>query len=249
MCLLAILYRMFDDSPLVLVANREEDYARGGTPLDLRAGPVPFIAGLDPVAGGTWFGINAHHLVVAVTNRPKSAVPGQPRSRGLLVKDLLELSTASEAARAAAKELDTKKYAGCNIVCGDCESLWIVHGGDWLRMRSLSPGLHVLTNADINDSTDVRIREITARVLADSPRSAKEALDTLSAIACSTAAPVPICLRGDKHGTVASTLLALNQKRRLSRLLHAAGAPADCPYVDRTDLLWVLESLAGDTQK
>jgi hypothetical protein len=152
-------------------------------------------------------------------------------------------------ARAAAKELDTKKYAGCNIVCGDCESLWIVHGGDWLRMRSLSPGLHVLTNADINDSSDVRIREITARVLADSPRSAKEALDTLSAIACSTAAPVPICLRGDKHGTVASTLLALNQKPRLSRLLHAAGAPADCPYVDRTDLLWELESLAGDTQK
>ena len=249
MCLLAILYRMFDDSPLVLLANREEDYSRGGTPLDLRPGPVPFIAGIDPVAGGAWFGVNAHHLVVAVTNRPKSMVPSQPRSRGLLVKDLLALSTASEAARAAAQELDAKRYAGCNIVCGDLESLWIVHAGDWLRVRSLSPGLHVLTNADINDGWDVRIRAITERVLSDSPRDVEEAIATFSSLARSTTPPVPICLRGPKSGTVASTILALNRKPRRSRLLHANGSPADSPYADRTDLLWELDSRAGDSQQ
>ena len=89
MCLLAIFYRMFDDAPVILAANREEEYARGGTPLDLRPGPMPFVAGLDPVAGGTWLGINAARLVVAVTNRPKNRIPPAPRSRGLLVKDLL----------------------------------------------------------------------------------------------------------------------------------------------------------------
>src|SRR5215469_5278355 len=105
MCLLAVFYRMFDEVPVILAANREEDYARGGTPLDLRTGPIPFVAGLDPVAGGTWLGINAAKLVVAVTNRAKSNPSKEPRSRGLLAKDLLGYGSAREAAQQAAKEL------------------------------------------------------------------------------------------------------------------------------------------------
>ena len=244
MCLVAILFRAIDDVPIILAANREEAYARGGTPLDLRHGPVPFIAGLDPVAGGTWLGINAARLMVAVTNRRKSKVPAQPRSRGLLVKELLSLSSAREAAQAAARELGTEQYAGCNIVCADPDALWVVHAGDWLRMRSLAPGLHLLTNGDVNDDMDERIRWSSRQLLESPIRNMDDALAALRMVASSSEPPTPICLHGPDRGTVASTLLALHEKPRRSRLFHASGAPDQTPYADRTDLLWELEGFA-----
>jgi hypothetical protein len=244
MCLLAILYRMFDDAPVVLAANREEDYARGGTGLDLRFGPIPFIAGVDPVAGGTWLGINAARLIVAVTNRPKSKLPASPRSRGLLVRDLLGLHSASEAARKAAIELAADRYGGCNIVCADLESLWVVHAGDWLRARSLSPGIHVLTNSDVNDVADERVYWGLERLHGEGPRTSDEGLAALRSVASHSAPPTPICRRGATRGTVSGTLLALHDRPRRSRLFHAQGSPAEVPYADRTDLLWELENLS-----
>src|SRR5438094_573074 len=108
MCLLALFYRVAEDAPVVVGANREEFYARGGEPPSLHAGPLPFVAGVDPVAGGTWLGVNARGVLVAVTNRRRSETPPNPRSRGLLVRQLLALPTAKEAADVAARELDRK---------------------------------------------------------------------------------------------------------------------------------------------
>jgi uncharacterized protein with NRDE domain len=235
MCLIAVLYRMFDDAPVILAANREEDYSRGGTPLDLRQGSVPFIAGIDPIAGGTWLGINAHRLVVAVTNRRKSKIPESPRSRGLLVKDLLSYATSREASQAAATELATEKYAGCNILCADPEALWVVHAGDWLRLRSLSPGIHLLTNGDVNDPTDERIRAIAGNLQKASIRESDEAVAALKSVARQS------CLHGETRGTVASTILTLSVQPRRGRLWHASGSPDQTRYVDRTDLFWELD--------
>jgi uncharacterized protein with NRDE domain len=243
MCLLAILYRTIDEAPIVLVANREEAYARGGSSLDVRQGPVPIVAGLDPVAGGTWLGVNAASLIVAVTNRRKSKPPQQPRSRGLLVRDLLALRSAREAAQVAARELGAGAYDGCNIVCADGESLWVVHAGDWLRLRSLAPGYHLLTNDDVNDPHDERIGWALDQLFLAAPRAADEALVTLQRIASHAGPDAPICRRGPDRGTVASTLFCLHEQPRRSRLLHANGSPDRTPYVDRTDLLWELEAL------
>src|SRR3954453_5320422 len=60
MCLLALFFRMVEDAPLVAGANREEAYARGGSPPQILDGPCRAVAGLDPLAGGTWFGVNEH---------------------------------------------------------------------------------------------------------------------------------------------------------------------------------------------
>lgn len=248
MCLIAVLYRMFDDAPIVLLANREEEYARGGTTIARQHGPVPYIAGTDPTHGGTWLGINAHRLVVAVTNRPKSNVPEAPRSRGLLVKDLLEHSSAGRAAEMAAKEIASGSYRGCNLLCADSESLWVVHGGDWLRVRSLSPGIHIMTNGDVNDPHDGRIRAIATSLHQDPSHSAADALKQLQRFACVVDGPAPICLRGEHRGTVASTLLSISSQRRRGRLLHADGSPDRCEYKDRTDLLWEMEGLMEDEQ-
>src|SRR5690349_11695089 len=115
MCLLALFYRVAEDAPVVAGANREEYYSRGGSPPRLLDGPLRVVAGVDPVAGGTWFGVNERGLLVAVTNRPKSGVPAFPRSRGLLARELLPLPTAAEAVERAARELGQNNYAGCNL--------------------------------------------------------------------------------------------------------------------------------------
>ena len=73
MCLLAIFFRVVEDSPLVAGANREESYGRGGEPPRLLEGPVRAIAGLDPTAGGTWFGVNEHGVLVAVARVDRRA--------------------------------------------------------------------------------------------------------------------------------------------------------------------------------
>src|ERR1700693_6340250 len=89
MCLLALFYRVAEDAPVVVGANREEFYQRGGEPPRILEGPIRSVAGVDPVAGGTWIGVNEHGVMVAVTNRLKTQVPAYPRSRGLLARELL----------------------------------------------------------------------------------------------------------------------------------------------------------------
>src|SRR5262249_33754866 len=129
MCLLALFYRVVDDAYLVAGANREEAYARGGEPPQIWDGPVHFVAGRDPGAGGTWLAINEHGVIVALTNRPKLNVPATPRSRGLLLRDLATCQSASAALDQATRELASQQYAGCNVVCADRDSLFVIHAG------------------------------------------------------------------------------------------------------------------------
>src|SRR5207249_505079 len=97
MCLLAVYFRVAVDAPVIVGANREEFYARGGEAPRLMGQSCRVLAGRDPRAGGTWLGVNEHGVVVAVTNRPTSHVPAAPRSRGLLTRDLLEYGSAAGA--------------------------------------------------------------------------------------------------------------------------------------------------------
>src|SRR4051794_19189903 len=110
MCLLAVFCHLAADAPLVVAANREERYDRGGEPPAVRPGPLPFVAGIDPAHGGTWFGVNARGVVVAVTNRAKTHPPMSPKSRGLLARELLASATAAEATERAVRELDSGRY-------------------------------------------------------------------------------------------------------------------------------------------
>src|SRR5438270_332777 len=156
MCLLALLYRVTNDAAVVVAANREEFYARRGDP-PRRLDGVPAVGGVDPMHGGTWLGVNAHGLLVAVTNRSRSQLPASPRSRGLLARELLGFASAAQASRHAAQVLDAGGYAGCNFLCVDRREAVVIQAGDWLRIRPLPPGVHVLSNRDVNDPTDLRV--------------------------------------------------------------------------------------------
>src|SRR5262249_53886678 len=158
MCLLAVFFRVADDAHLVVGANREEAYARGGLPPQLLDGPTRAVAGLDPLAAGTWLRVDEHGGLRAGTHRRKPQPPPRPRSRGLLARELLACSTAASAVEQATRELDSGRYAGCNFFCADRERAVVLHAGDWLRIRPLPPGLHALWHRDVNDAAQPRIR-------------------------------------------------------------------------------------------
>jgi hypothetical protein len=247
MCLLALFFRAVDDAPVVIGANRDEFYVRGGTPPRLLPGPPKVaVAGLDPVAGGTWLGVNEHGLVVAVTNRPKSQVPALPRSRGLLVRELLASFSAAAAANLATRELDGGGYAGCNLLCVDAERAVVVMAGDWLRVRPLPAGLHVLSNGDVNDEGDRRVGHSLRTLGRGRYATADDCLAALRRL-CSDSGPpdAPMCIHGPGGGTVSGTLLALRWPPAANTLLHAQGPPDETPYADASGLLRQLAASAG----
>lgn len=236
MCLLAIMNRVVEDAPLVVGANREEMYARGGEPPRIFDGPLPFICGTDPQAGGTWLGVNQHGVLAALTNRVKSSLPAKPRSRGLLVRDLLACASATDALNLACRELSSNQYAGCNVLVADIQRVEVIQAGDWLRVRPLTPGIHVLTNHDVNSVSDPRTR-LAFDWLEQLPcRTAEDCLASLKQLCGQTEQP-PICLRGQDRGTVSSTLIALTPTLLHSRFLHAQGPPDQTPFEDLSHLL------------
>lgn len=240
MCLLALLYRLVDGAPVIAGANREEEYARPGeAPHVQEVGGVRFLAGRDPRAGGTWFGVNRHGVLIGITNRLKSEPPAaSPRSRGLLVRDLLACSRAEEAVKQAAGELSSQRYAGCNLLCADSVSATVVHAGDWLRVRPLPPGIHVLTARDINDETDRRVHHALGWLARRAYRTADDALASLQQLCGQTGNHDPaICLHGPRGGTVSSTLVALGTRLADAAYRHAQGPPDRTPYQDFSYLL------------
>ena len=237
MCLVALFFRVAEDAPVIVGANREEAYARPGEPPQILDGPIRAVAGRDPRSGGTWLGVNERGVLVAVTNRRKSQEPAHPRSRGLLVRDLLACPSAAAAVELAMRELDAQRYAGCNLVCADSERAVVLHGADWLRVRPLPPGLHVLANDDVNDGTEPRVGHAMWWLHQRAYSRADECLEALEELCrqCGDEAPA-LCLHGPDRGTVSSSLVALRKPLAASIYRHAQGPPDRVPYDDYSDL-------------
>jgi uncharacterized protein with NRDE domain len=239
MCLLAIFFRAVPDAPLVVGALREEFYDRPGEPPQILDGAVRSVGGRDPRAGGTWFGVNARGVIAAVTNRPLPASRPDCRSRGLLVRDLLACATAKEAVDLATRELSSNRYAGCNVFCADADRAVVLEGAEWLRVRPLPPGLHVLTNRDINDGTDPRVLYALDWLGERDYPTAEHCVRTLQMLCTqgdSDRHP-PVCLHGDGRGTVSGAIVAVRQPLSRSTYLHAQGSPDRVPFEDRSALV------------
>jgi uncharacterized protein with NRDE domain len=238
MCLIALFFRATDDAPLVVGANREELYARGGLPPQILVGPVRGVAGLDPSAGGTWLGLNEHGVLIAVTNRAKSRPPDRPRSRGLLARDLLACESATAALEIATRALDGNDYAGCNLVCADAETAAVIHAGDWLRVRLLPPGIHVLANRDVNDASDARVLFALDWLGRRPYRCVQQAVAALEELCAKGEGDGPaMCIRAGDRGTVSSSVIAVGSPLASGVYLHAQGPPDVTPYADYSDLL------------
>ena len=89
MCLIAWNWQPDADLPLLLIANRDEYYARPTRPLHQWDG-APICAGKDLQAGGTWLGLAPGGRMAALTNvRDMRQQRADAPSRGALVSDFL----------------------------------------------------------------------------------------------------------------------------------------------------------------
>jgi hypothetical protein len=240
MCTMAIYFRSVRGTPILVAANREERFDRPTQYPKIQPGSPRVVCGLDRKAGGTWLGVNQHGLFCAVLNRPKNRIPLEPRSRGLLCRELLELRNAREASEYAAEELSTGIYAGANYVCADARFAAVVYGGNKVEVMEITPGLHIITNGDMDNFRDER-HELLHRMLT---LHTLDSAVTFLAVASRTFSRKPdsngrrgVVVVGKEHGTVSSTLLALSRKIQHSVLQYSPAPPCDHSYDDLSALL------------
>ena len=238
--MLAFLYRTARATPILVAANREEALDRPTQYPKIQSGSPRVVCGIDRKGGGTWLGVNQYGMFAAVTNRPKTLVPAEPRSRGLLCRDLLGIGTAKEAAQYAAKELATGSYAGANYVVADAEYAAVVYGGNRIEVVEVGPGLHLLTNGNLNDPHDQRqefIRRMLTLHTLDSAVTFLAVVSRAFARKPDAAGRRSVIIVGNKYGTISSTLLSLLQKLQHSVFQYAPGSPCDTSYDDLSALL------------
>ncbi|PBC46479.1 hypothetical protein CJ179_25700 [Rhodococcus sp. ACS1] len=147
MCLVLFAWHTRPDLPLVVAANRDEFYARPTEPL--HRWEDGFVAGRDLLAGGTWMGISDALRFAAVTNVRDGAPATGARSRGDLPVDYLRglLSPADHAEQVAATGAE---YGSFNLLVGDAAELWWVTNRPHGRIQRVEPGVHGLSNAELD---------------------------------------------------------------------------------------------------
>ena len=146
MCLIAWNWQPASPNPLLLIANRDEFYARPTAPLAWWQ-DAPILAGRDLQAGGTWLGISRNGRLAALTNhRDPANVRTDAPSRGELVSAFLQADTSANeyltelAGRAA-------HYNPFNLLVFDGKQLMGLESRH-ARVITLQPGIGAVSNAD-----------------------------------------------------------------------------------------------------
>ena len=240
MGIVAVYYKKLSDAPLLIALNREEDPDRAFLPPKIQSGRPRSVCGVDQQAGGTWAGVNQHGLFAAVVNCPKKVPPADPRSRGLLCRELLSCQNAEEALDLAHREVLTGCYAGGNFICVDRMSGGVVHGGNDVDVEIFKPGLHIISESRNNDFNDYR-QEFVRRLLTLQRIDSAISFFAVASKAFSSrpGASGKMGILVDKPGkkTVSSLLISLTEKTQRSVMQYAAGSPDTSPYDDVSALL------------
>lgn len=148
MCLIVLAWQCSRGRALVLAANRDEFHARPAAPAHWWA-DAPVFGGRDLAAGGTWLGVSASGRWAAVTNvRDPRRARTDGASRGALTTGFLAGGLAA-ADYAAAVHVARESYRDFNLLFGDRDEAWYV-GSRGDGPRRLEPGIHALSNADLD---------------------------------------------------------------------------------------------------
>lgn len=172
MCLIVIGWRLREDYPLILAANRDEFFARSSAPAHFWDDHAQILAGRDLEQGGTWLGLTRSGRIAAVTNfRRGGEARSGTRSRGWLVRDYL-LSEREPRDFLAQVDACAGHYDGFNLIAGTRQGLFH-YSNRSPGVTGLSPGVHGLSNHLLNTPWPKveRARQALA-ALADTPAPA-----------------------------------------------------------------------------
>ncbi len=227
MCVLAFAWDVHPRWKLLLAGNRDEAHARPSAPLARWDDAPGLLAGRDLDAGGTWMGVREPARAALVTNvrDPRAGTEGQ--SRGLLVSDFLR-GDAGAAAHAEALRAVAGRYRPFNLLLFDNDEAWFVSNHPQVRARAIAPGVHGLSNGDLDAPWPKTRRAMAAMEtwLADGKESFAPLFDALAdrrpagddePLPDTGVGPElerhlsPVFVCDPRHGTRASTLIGLER--------------------------------------
>ncbi|MFT5221546.1 MAG: hypothetical protein ACI9LO_001179 [Planctomycetota bacterium] len=150
MCLILFAFQQHPDYPLVVIANRDEYYARPTESAGWWLAPSNIHAGRDLQAGGTWLGVNRAGRFAAVTNvREAGGMTPGAFSRGELPPGFLSSDIEAENYIEQLEE-NGAQYAGYNLLFGDQNSLWFQSNRD-VESRKISAGIYGVSNGRFDE--------------------------------------------------------------------------------------------------
>jgi uncharacterized protein with NRDE domain len=239
-CTFTLAWQTFADAPVVVAANRDEQFGRASDPPARRDWERPTVAPRDAEAGGTWIGYNDAGVLVSVTNRWAGEDLAAQRSRGLLVRDALRQASAEDAVRYVERELDGRSYDGFNLVAVDAAAALLVEWDGGRRIRTLDPGVHVVVNVGADGQYTIpRVRQEVAERQAANADRLREHLQPAPAEGSSAwleraGAAISdhefgVCIHGDGFGTKSSSLIRLPAEGP-GEYEFADGPPCETPF-------------------
>jgi len=236
-CTVIVGFQCMADAPLIVAANRDELRVRPSDPPMLLSEAPPRWGGRDRVAGGTWLAIDPAGRVGAVTNRhPGGRLPPRDqtrRSRGGLPLQVLTGDDSS--AVTSMSELDASDYNPVNVLyLSPTAALWTgLDDESGRRTRPLDPGVHVITEQDLDDPADPKglriLRQAEAALAAAA--NATDLVERWREVLRSHESPgggSPACIHAEQHGTVSSATVLVTPHG--VRYEHADGPPCITPY-------------------
>lgn len=155
MCTLVVMKNVFSGYPLVVAANRDEQFGRPAATPTVKEEPHRILSPTDLERGGTWIGVNEHGVLVALTNRKSIPSVRGLRSRGELVSEALKKTTAAQAL-ASVLEREPGEHNACFMVIADLKEGFTVVGngvgGTDVDGQDILPGF---TYGPLNDGLTI----------------------------------------------------------------------------------------------
>lgn len=152
MCLIVFAYKSHPEFPLIVVANRDEFYARATRPAHFWTEYPQVFAGrdLDSKEQGTWMGVNSAGRFAAVTNFREMDFneTTSKRSRGELTANFLSSNT-PVTHYLETIEKEANNYKGFNLLLWDTENLFYASNRD-KKTQALKPGIYGLSNGALD---------------------------------------------------------------------------------------------------
>ncbi|MDX1388388.1 MAG: NRDE family protein [Acidobacteriota bacterium] len=208
------------DGGYILGHNRDElrARARGLPPARFERCGMSFLAPRDPDGGGTWIGVNASRMTLCLLNaaeRDPTRLPAEPRSRGLLLWDVLPLGSADGVD--ARLEETRKRLAGIrafHMVAalpgargGEAVSVhWTWDGERLARERREGATMYVSSSYD-QTAVEHERGKAWERLGADHRRPDEPALVRWLASEGETPGPFTVCMERPNAMTVSRTLV------------------------------------------
>jgi uncharacterized protein with NRDE domain len=243
------LYNIFDDAPVLIMANRDEMIDRAWSPPALLCDTPKILGPRDMVAGGTWMGVNEAGVVVGLTNHYGTlATGGSLCSRGYVVMETLRHTTAPEARHFA--QIMAPVCKSYTLLIADPDHAFVVQNIDGnLQTFELMTGQHVLTNRPFRTPDDPKAQLAHRRMtqlVDDSQGQLPSPVDMRHFLAdhAPTEAegfPFTLCVHppeGEKFATTSATAITIDRQRRVSSYLFAPGQPCQTPWDDVTPGNW-----------